>query len=77
MHDADRFKLRFGPYRAPPFRYGQRVLCEVRGLVAVCGLTDASIPWPICCGIGRSSGRTSPRGVTAALLGDPLFRNHQ
>jgi hypothetical protein len=43
----DRFKLLFGPYRTPPFRYGQRVTCQVRGLVVVCGLTDASIPWPI------------------------------
>ena len=40
MHDADRFQLLFGPYRTTRFRYGERVLCEVRGLVVVCGLTD-------------------------------------
>jgi hypothetical protein len=59
MNDLDRFKLLFGPYRTPRFRYGERVLCDVRGLVAVCGLSDASIPWLVCRGIGKSSGRTS------------------
>jgi hypothetical protein len=59
MTDPDRVKLLFGPSRTPPFRCGQRVLCEARGLVVVCGLTDASIPWLVCRGIGKSSGRTS------------------
>jgi hypothetical protein len=39
MHDLDRFKLLFGPYRTPAFRYGERVQCQVRGLVVVCSLT--------------------------------------
>jgi hypothetical protein len=59
VNDPDRFKLLFGPYRTPRFRYGERVLCDVRGLVVICGLTDSSIPWLICRGIGRSTGRTS------------------
>jgi hypothetical protein len=45
--DHDRSKLLFGAYRTPPFHYGQRVLCEVRCLVAVCGLTDTSMHWPV------------------------------
>ncbi len=38
MNDADRFKLPFGPYRTPRFRYGRTVTCLVRGRVMVCGL---------------------------------------
>jgi hypothetical protein len=45
--DAGRFRLLFGPYRTPRFRYGKVVLCEVRGEVTICGLSDAPIPWPI------------------------------
>ena len=47
MNDADRFLLRFGPYRTPPFRYGKIVFCEVRGEVEIVGLSDAPLPWPI------------------------------
>ncbi len=47
MRDSDRFKLRFGPYSTPKFKYGQVVFCEVRGEVEIVGLTDAKIPWPI------------------------------
>jgi hypothetical protein len=46
MNDADPFHL-LGTYRTPRFRYGQTVLCEVRGEVTVVGLTDGPIPWPI------------------------------
>jgi hypothetical protein len=45
--DADRFRLRFGPYRTPRFRYGKMAWCEVRGDVRIVGLSDAPIPWPI------------------------------
>jgi hypothetical protein len=58
MTEADCFRL-LGTYHTPRFRYGKRVFCEVRGLVTVIGLTRASIPWPVCRGIGRGSGRTS------------------
>lgn len=47
MRDSDRFKLRFGPYLMPMFKYGQVVFCEVRGEVTIVGLTDAKIPWPM------------------------------
>jgi hypothetical protein len=46
MDDAQRFRL-LGKYRAPRFRYGRKVLCEVRGEVVITGLTDAPIPWPL------------------------------
>src|SRR5215467_1057578 len=46
MTDDDRFRLLFGPYRTPVFRYGDDAFCELRGDVILCGLTDAPIPWP-------------------------------
>lgn len=48
MTQRDRFKLLFGPYKTPRFRYGQRVFCELRGWVKIVGLTEARIPWPKC-----------------------------
>ena len=53
MDDAERFKLHFGPYRTPRFRYGQKVFCEVHGEVTVCGVTEGPIPWPV----GKKKGR--------------------
>lgn len=50
MHDAERFRLRFGPYRTPRFKYGARVKDARRGLVKIIGLSDAPIPWPIGAG---------------------------
>jgi hypothetical protein len=41
-----RFKLHFGPYRMPQFRYGAKVQDEVRGEVTIVGLTNGRIPWP-------------------------------
>ena len=46
MDDAERFRL-LGTYRTPRFRYGRKVLCEVRGEVVITGLTNAPIPWPL------------------------------
>jgi hypothetical protein len=46
MDDTERFRS-LGRYRTPRFRYGRKVLCEVRGEVAITGMTDAPIPWPI------------------------------
>jgi hypothetical protein len=55
MNDAERFRL-LGKYRTPRFRYGRKVLCEVRGEVTICGLSTAPIPWPLCTrGRGRRS----------------------
>ena len=45
MEDAERFRL-LGKYRTPRFRYGRKVLCEVRGEVTIVGMTVAPIPWP-------------------------------
>jgi hypothetical protein len=47
MTDAARFRLLFGPYRTPRFRYGKVVFCEVRGEVTICGLSDGRTPWPV------------------------------
>jgi hypothetical protein len=57
MTSAERFRLFFGPYAAPRFRYGPVVSCAVRGEVVVVGLSAGRIPWPI----GRRRG-TSARG---------------
>jgi hypothetical protein len=47
MNDADRFRLHFGPYKTPIFKYGDVVICDVRGEVELVGLTGGLIPWPI------------------------------
>jgi hypothetical protein len=47
VEDADRFKLLYGPYKAPPFRPGQRVRCEVWGEVRIAGLSEGRIPWSV------------------------------
>jgi len=54
MSDDDRFKLLFGPYRTPVFKYGDDAFCELRGDVILCGLTDAPIPGPT--GKNRAAG---------------------
>jgi hypothetical protein len=46
MDDAERFRL-LGTYKTPRFRYGRKVICEVRGEVVITGMTDSRIPWPI------------------------------
>jgi hypothetical protein len=46
MDDSERFRL-LGKYKTPRFRLGQKVRCEVRGEVVVCGLSDGPIPWPV------------------------------
>jgi hypothetical protein len=58
MPKVDHFKLRYGPYTTPRFRYGQTVACLMRGKVKITGLTDAPIPWPTC----------QPRGTQAIIL---------
>src|SRR5262245_9744285 len=47
MTDADRYRLLFGPYSAPRWRYGRVVMDEVRGEVTVVGLTAGRVPWPV------------------------------
>ena len=46
MPDADRYPLLFGPYRAPRFRVGGTLTCELRGAATVTGVSQAPIPWP-------------------------------
>ena len=45
--DADRHRLLFGRYRAPPFRYGDSAFCEVRGEVVLVGRPSGRVPWPV------------------------------
>ena len=59
MKDEDRFKLYFGPYKTPRFKYGQIVWCEYRGNVKIVGLSDGSIPWPIGRPTAPNPGRDS------------------
>ncbi|HWB10517.1 MAG TPA: hypothetical protein VG826_14910 [Pirellulales bacterium] len=47
MLDQQRLKLRFGPYRTPKFKYGARVMDEIRGEVEIVALHDGPIPWPV------------------------------
>jgi hypothetical protein len=61
MHEHDRFKLLFGPYRTPRFKYGDVVTCEMRGDVKIVGLTAARILWPKC--------RTGKRSRAIILYG--------
>jgi hypothetical protein len=65
MTDTDRFRLLFGPYRLPRFRYGGTLRCELRGDLVVTGLTDAPVPCPV----GRRPGRGG-RGRSLVVCGD-------
>jgi hypothetical protein len=64
MTNTDRYRLLFGPYRTPIFKYGETVFCELRGEMIVCGLTAARIPWPT----GKRKGR-GIRGRSIILYG--------
>ncbi len=58
MRDAERFKLRYGPYRTPRFRYGSIKQCALQGDVRIIGMSDGRIPWPIAIKLGsRGAGR--------------------
>jgi hypothetical protein len=48
MTQRDRVKLRFGPYKTPSFKYGDRVFCERCGWVKLVGLSKGRISWPTC-----------------------------
>jgi hypothetical protein len=47
MNDRDRYRLLFGPYRAPYVRKGDVVFCELRGEAVVCGMSGGRIAWPV------------------------------
>lgn len=72
MTDDERFKLLFGPYRAPTFEYGDVLFCEVRGDLVLCGLTDAPIPWPI--GKKRGKGSRGRSIIVSAGLAEAVRR---
>ncbi|MEX1027683.1 MAG: hypothetical protein WD049_06720, partial [Candidatus Paceibacterota bacterium] len=70
MNDEDRFKLYFGPYSSPRFKYGQTVWCEFRGWTKIIGLSDGKIPWPIGRPKAENPGRDSLiifRGLKKAI----------
>jgi hypothetical protein len=52
LHDIERYKLLFGPYRSPRCRVGKRLRCVVRGDLVVRGISDAPILWPQAKGLG-------------------------
>ena len=61
MRDKDRFKLRFGPYKTPKYKYGQSVECLRFGEVIIIGTSDGFIPWPL-------ARRPKHRGRASAVL---------
>jgi hypothetical protein len=74
MNDAGRFKLLFGPYKAPRVRVGKVVRCEVRGEVRIVGLSEGRIPWAVgikgsnralvvCKGLAKAVRRESAQAV--------------
>ena len=65
MDDADRVKLLFGPYPAPPLKRGDRAHCLFRDCdVVINSWTDARIPRPRCRAL-RESAATGPAVVNA------------
>jgi hypothetical protein len=46
MPDAYGHRLLFGPYRTPVFKYGDVVICDMRGQVEIVGLSGGRIPRP-------------------------------
>jgi hypothetical protein len=63
MRDSQRFKLRFGPYRTPRFRYGSIKQCALQGDVKIVGISNGRIPWPLAVKPGRG-------GRSFVLYGD-------
>jgi hypothetical protein len=64
MHDHDRFRLRFGPYRMPRCKVGGWLTCAVRGRVRVAGIAESRISWPV----------TKVRGQLLPILVGGLLR---
>lgn len=48
MNVRERYKLLHGPYAPPRCRVGRKLFCEIRGWVAVAGMSGGGIPWPMC-----------------------------
>src|SRR5262245_47917308 len=69
MKDADRVKLLFGSYLAPPLKRGDRAFCLFRDCtVVVTSWTDARIPWPRCRPLDN------PLGGSGLLVDEELAR---
>lgn len=67
MTDADRMKLRFGPYATPLFEFGQVVTDVVRDRdVVTVGVSNGRIPWPI----GKSKGGRARGLIVFGALSD-------
>jgi hypothetical protein len=49
ISNDERFKLRYGSYKTPRFKYGKKVEIEDewRGEVTIVGLSAGRIPWPM------------------------------
>jgi hypothetical protein len=71
MLDADRYKLRFGPYRPPRCRVGRWLRCALRGRVKVTGISDAPIQWPQT---KRDDGAGRPYLIVCGRLVDAIRR---
>ena len=74
MLQADRYKLHFGPYRTPSFKYGQKVQCALRGELTIVRVSAGRIPWPI--GKGGRLGQRSLvlyRGLARAVQKESLL----
>lgn len=60
MNDKQRFKLHFGPYKSPRFKYGDVVWDKARGCeVRIIRLSSGPIPWPIGKVVRGNGGRPS------------------
>jgi hypothetical protein len=47
LPDAERFRLRYGPYAPPKCRIGGWLTCRLRSRVRVVAISDARIQWPM------------------------------
>ena len=69
LTNAERVKLLFGPYQAPPLKRGDVAFCYIRDYpVVVTGWSDARIPWPRCLPLDP------PRRGRGLLIEDELAR---
>lgn len=47
MRDSERYRLRYGRYKTPRFRYGRKVEDAAGNEYTIVGLHDARVPWPV------------------------------
>jgi hypothetical protein len=69
VENADRVRLLFGPYKAPPLKRSDRAVCLFRDcIVVITGWSAAPIPWPRCRALDR------PGGTSGLLVDEELAR---